>query len=266
MSVPVALSSRIDPRIKAVWLDALHRVRWRRYPVRRVTLAFTRHHGRTVQAGPFAGMRFPEFAVGRGEMVVPQLLGAYEAEIQPAIAEAIAGGFEQIVNVGSNDGYYTVGLARACPQARVEAYEMNPFPTRVCRALAEENGVADRVVLRGECTLEELAALPPRRTFVLCDCEGGEAVLMDPDAVPLLRSAMLVVELHEFAAPGIEDTIRERFSATHDVEVLHSGPRYAADYPRLREVPGLNYMDHALGVAEFRPVRIKWAILRPRAA
>ena len=264
MLVPAALSSRVDPRLKAVWLDALHRFRWRRYPVRRVTRAFVRHHGLTVQAGPFAGMRYPAFAVGRGELVVPQLLGAYEAELQPAFAEVIAGGFEQIVDIGASDGYYAVGLARGCPEARVQAYELNPFPARVCTALAQENAVADRLELRGECTLAELRALPVARTFVLCDCEGGEAVLMDPEQVPLLRTSMLVVELHEFAAPGVEDTIRRRFEPTHDVEIVPTRPRYPADYPSLREVPGTSYMDHALGVAEFRPLPMKWAILRPR--
>jgi hypothetical protein len=133
----------------------------------------------------------------------------------------------------------------------------------VCRALADENGVADRLELRGECTLAELRSLPRRRTFVLCDCEGGEAVLMDPAQVPLLRTSLLVVELHEFAAPGIEGTIRERFAPTHEIEVVHSAARWPADYPLLARTPGLTYMDHTLGVSEFRPLPMKWAILRP---
>ncbi|MEA2311280.1 MAG: hypothetical protein QOE28_1248 [Solirubrobacteraceae bacterium] len=266
MPVPAAIADRVDPRIKAAWLDALHRARWRRYPVRRITDRFVAHHGLTVQAGPFAGMRYPAFAVGRGELVVPQLLGAYEAELQPAMAEVLAGGFEQIVDIGASDGYYAVGLARGVPEARVVGFEINPFPARVCLALAEENGVRDRLELRGECTPEELRSLPDRRTFVLCDCEGGEDVLMVPAEVPLLRRAHLVVELHEFAAPGIETRIRERFSTTHDIDVLHTTPRYPADYPQLRATPGTTYMDHALGLAEFRPMPMKWAVMRPRAA
>jgi hypothetical protein len=264
MSVSASLAERVDPRVKAAIVDAVHRTRWWRFPVRRVTRGFVRHHGLVVQRGPFAGMRYPTFAVGRGELVVPQLLGAYEAELQPFVEEVVAGGFEQIVDIGGSDGYYAVGFARACPDAEVRVYEMNPFPARVCLALARENGVA--IDLRGECTVAELQALPKRRTFVLCDCEGAEAVLMDPEQVPLLRECTAIVELHDFAAPGIEDTIRERFSATHDIEVVPTAPRYPADYPALSDVPGLNFMDRHLGVAEFRPVPMSWALLRPRAA
>jgi predicted O-methyltransferase YrrM len=259
-----AIADRLDPRVKRRIADLEHRLRWRRLPVRRITLRFVRHHGLTVQAGPFAGMRYPEFAVGRGEVVIPQLVGAYEQEIAPVMEEVIAGGFEQIVDVGASDGYYAVGLARACPDAVVHAYEMNPFPARVCRALAAENGVADRVRMLGEATVDELRALPERRTFVLSDCEGCEDVLMDPEAVPLLRTAMLVVELHDFAAPGIEDRIRERFAPTHDVEVIRTRARYVGEHPKLMETPGTTYVDWALGVAEYRPFPMAWAVLRPR--
>src|SRR5262249_25056615 len=156
-------------------------------------------HGLSVQSGPFAGMRFPELAVGRGEMLVPQLLGAYEEELQPAFEEFASQEIDTIVDVGASDGYYAVGMALSWPAAAVTAYEMNPFPTRVCEALAAANGVRDRIELRGECTIAGLRQLEVgARTFVLCDCEGAEAQLMDPQQVAWLSSALLIVELHEF--------------------------------------------------------------------
>ena len=181
------LRAAVPGRVKAAHADAMHRLRWRRSPVARITRAYVRHHGLTVRAGPFAGMVYPEFAVGRGELVVAQLLGAYERELQPAIERVVAAAPEQIVDVGASDGYYAVGLALRCPRSSVHAFELNPFPAEVCRRLAEVNGVAGRVQLRGECRREDLAALEDRPSFVLSDCEGGEDVLMDPDAVPLLR-------------------------------------------------------------------------------
>jgi hypothetical protein len=89
---------------------------------------------------------------------------------------------------------------------------------------------------------------------------------MDPERVPLLRTSAAIIELHDFAAPGIEETVRERFAATHDIEVVRTRTRYPADYPSLAEVPGINYMDRHLAVAEFRPFPMGWALLRPRAA
>jgi predicted O-methyltransferase YrrM len=262
---PLEESNSALDRAKIAHADTMHRLRWRRAPVARITRKFASHHGLTVQAGPFAGMEFPRFAVGRGELLVPQLLGAYELELRPAIESIIQAAPSTVVDIGASDGYYAVGLARACPAGTVYAYEMNFFPARVCRSLAEHNRVSDRVVMRGECRLEDLQGLDPGgSTFVLSDCEGAEQQLMDPDAVPWLRTSRLVVELHDFAAPGIEDTIQARFEPTHDIEVIRSRRRYVADFPALMEVPGVGYMDRELGVNEFRPVPIAWAVMNPK--
>lgn len=262
----MSLARQLVPRpLKVAVADVSHRLSWRRSPQSRITRRFVAHHGLTVQAGPFAGMRYPRFAVGRGELVVAQLAGAYEEELHDALSRMIERAPRVVVDVGASDGYYAVGLARALPEATVHAYEINPFPARVCRALAEENGVGDRVVMHGECTLDALAALPAGdRTFVLCDCEGAEAVLMDPQAAPVLREADLIVELHEFAAPGVQKTIESRFAPTHDIEIVDSRGRLAGDYRQLVETPGTSYMDWEIGISEFRHSRIRWAILTRR--
>jgi predicted O-methyltransferase YrrM len=254
----------IPERLKRSHADLRHRLRWRRSPIARMTRAFVAHHGLTVQAGPFAGMTYPGFAVERGELVVAQLLGSYEREIAGAIQRAVDRRFEQYIDIGASDGYYAVGFARSCPSSVVYAYEMNPFPARVCRELAIANAVEGRLHLRGECRVEDLAALPERPSFVLCDTEGAEASLMDPDAVPLLRSATLIVELHAFAVPDIEQTVSERFARTHHIDVMRTQPRYTGEFPALMEVPGVSYLDRQLAVAEFRPYPMAWAVMEPR--
>ena len=260
-----ALRDLVPKRVKTAHADVSHRVSWRRSPQSRITRRFVAHHGLTVQSGPFAGLRYPRYAVGRGELVVAQLVGSYEEELHDAFRRVIETAPRLVVDVGASDGYYAVGLARAIPGAIVHAYEINPFPARVCTALAEENGVADRVVMHGECTLAELAALPADEpAFVLCDCEGGEAVLMDPDAAPVLRAADLIVELHEFAAPGVQATIEARFAATHDIEIVEARRRVAGDYPAVIQTPGTGYMDWEMGISEFRHSPIRWAVLTAR--
>jgi hypothetical protein len=255
----------IPSAAKRLHADVMHRLRWRRSPMRRITRAFVAHHGLTVQAGPFAGMTYPSFAVERGELVAAQLLGSYEREIAPAIQRAVDRRLDQYVDIGASDGYYAVGFAWSCPSSTVYAYEMNPFPARVCRRLAEANGVDGGLRLLGECTPADLEALPQVPSFVLCDTEGAEAELMDPERVPLLRSASLVVELHAFAVPGVEELITGRFAATHDIEIVRTEPRHIGEFPALMEVPGVTYVDRQLAVAEFRPHPMAWAIMEPRA-
>jgi hypothetical protein len=253
----------IPDRVKVAHADLMHRWRWRRSPIARITRALVDHHGLTVQAGPFAGMTYPRFAVERGELVAAQLLGAYEREIAPAIEHAVEREFEQYVDIGASDGYYAVGFARGAPSSIVYAYEMNPFPARVCHRLAVENGVESRLRLLGECRVDDLRALPQQPTFVLCDAEGAEARLMDPAAVPLLRSASLVVEMHTFAVPKVEELILRRFSPTHTVEVVRTEPRYIGQFPALMAVPDVTYIDRELALAEFRPYPMAWAVMEP---
>jgi hypothetical protein len=259
-----ALLARAPEPLKAAHADLVHRVRWRRSHIARVTRAYVRAHGRQVQNGPFAGMAFPAFAVERGVFVVAQLLGAYERELHPALRDVVADAPDVVVDIGASDGYYAVGLARALPAARVLAYEMSPFPARVCRALAAENGVGDRVDVRGECRVEDLARLPAGRLFVLCDAEGAEDRLMDPDAAPALRDARLVVEVHEFAAAGVGDRLRARFASSHEIEAVRSTWHHTGDYPLLEAVPGIDYMDRELAVSEFRHSPISWLVMTPR--
>jgi hypothetical protein len=258
------LATRTPERLKRGYADLRHLSAWRRLPVARVTRAYIAANGLVVQAGPFAGMRYPRYAVGRAELLVPKLLGAYEQELHGELQAVPAARFDTIVDIGASDGYYAVGFALKGPDSRVVAYEMNPFPARVCRALAVENGVAARVDLRGECRPQDLLELPQGSLFVLCDAEGAERELMDPERAPRLRDASAIVELHEFASPGVTEEISRRFAGTHDVRILHSGSRYIADYPALMSVPDVGYMDREMAVSEFRHSRISWAVLTPR--
>jgi hypothetical protein len=157
-------------------------------------------------------------------------------------------------------------LARVVPSAQVEAFEMNPLPARVCAQLAAANGVADRVRIRGECTLAELRELPPERTLIFADCEGCELELLDPAQVAVLRTATVVVELHEELAPGVEAELPARFEPTHRVRLLDQELRHSGSFSEFEELPALDFVDRELLVSEFRPHAVRWAVMTPTGA
>jgi hypothetical protein len=208
-------------------------------------------------------MTYPGSAVGRAELLVAKLLGSYESELHEPLSELVQRDWEQIVDIGAADGYYVVGLARRCPRAILRAFEMNPLPARVCMELARANGVDDRVAMGGECGLAELRALPELPSLVICDCEGCEASLLDPDAVPLLRSSTILVEMHDAAAPGVSERLIQRFRASHDIETHEMRLRHVGDYPALAAVDGIGYMDQELLISEFRTHPVRWAVMTP---
>jgi hypothetical protein len=184
-----------------------------------------------VLAGPFAGMAY--ITGSSGSAFLPKIVGTYEMELAPAIGAIAAGGHDVIVDIGAAEGYYAVGLARANVNAKVIAFEAHKPARHLLKKLARLNGVESRIELRGYCGVDDLAAAiaSAQRPAVICDCEGGEMQLLDPVRVPALSRAAILVELHDWAVPGITAAMRERFEKTHEIELIEERLRSAVDLP-----------------------------------
>lgn len=216
-----------------------------------------------VQSGPFAGMMLPDHAsLGDGNML-PKLLGCYEAELHPIIAEIVAAAPDLIINVGAAEGYYAVGMARLLPGAFVHAFDTEPKSQEICRLAVGLNGLGSRISVSGQCTPDLLQAIVPRgRTpVVICDCEGHERELIDPLRVPALRPATLVVECHDFIDASITQTLVDRLSASHTLVGIREGARDPNESPFLQ---GLDSLDRWLAVCEYRPSTMHWLVARPK--
>lgn len=177
-----------------------------------------RRDGTVVAGGPFKGMNY---AVSASEGTrAARLLGAYEASLHPVIETIIAKSPEVVIDIGSAEGYYAVGMALRLPQARILARDSNPKAQALCRALAEVNGVAARVETGGAFGPADFALCKTARSVVICDIEGAEAELLDPQRADGLLQADILVECHPKVAPGIIKTLRARFAASHKITEL----------------------------------------------
>lgn len=230
-----------------------------RRPIRRATA------GR-VMAGPFAGLRYVEEAVGASYL--PKLLGTYEMELHEAIEAIVAAQPRRVVDVGAAEGYYAVGLAKRMPGTTVVSFEQNPTGRELHRRLVELNGVAAQSDIRGECTPETLAqclAEAEEPVAIICDVEGYEGVLMDPEAIPALRRATILIELHDVFQPGLSELLRKRFEASHDISDIVTRPRRLADYPFEAWWQRVLPHEYALyPLDELRPGPMRWFWMRPR--
>jgi hypothetical protein len=79
-----------------------------------------------------------------------------------------------------------------------------------------------------------------------------------------LRACLLIVELHEFAVPGITTRISNRFGPTHRIELVAATPRDRMDWTRLS---WLDEQDARLAVDEGRPddPPMCWAVMTPNS-
>ena len=240
----------LDPLLRAATVE-----RGKTWP----TWAFVARRGLTAGAGPFRGLRYPAAVAPRIPGLAGRLGGGYEVELHPAIESIIARDPQLVVNVGSGDGYYSVGFALRCPGARVVAFEIEPYPARVAAAVAAANGVAARIEQRGGCTREELAALEPAgRTVLVCDAEGAEADLIDPAEVPWLRGAELLIEVHETFRPGVGDELARRLSPSHELEWIAPAARHLEDLPMFWDLPLVSETQTESLYSELRLWRTSW--------
>ncbi len=253
----------LSSNVPASVLRAIDRVRTQLYlqSIRRPTVEYVRRSGVTVQAGPFAGLRYPDELQSAPGDLVAKLLGTYERELHGVLDEWIAAGHEHVIDVGCAEGYYAVGFARTMAQCTVHAFDIDPIARDRCGELARLNEVAERVRIAGMCEPASLDAFPADGVALLSDCEGYERVLLDPEVAPKLRSWSILVELHEFLDASITQTIEQRFAETHVVELIDGEDR-AAD--GLQALSFTSPRRRAALLGERRPGHMRWAHLRPR--
>jgi hypothetical protein len=221
---------------------------------------YARHHGAVVMQGPFAGLRYATPAT-EGTWIA-RLLGTYESELHAAIEAFARSDIECVLDVGCAEGFYAVGFARRMPQATVYAYDTSKAARRACAAMAQANGVAERVVLREEFRPEDLMALAGRKCLLFIDAEGAEDELLDLTRGPPLAKTSVIVETHPGARPGVTERLTERFAATHDIVRIDQQGKVARLPDWLRE---LGHLDQLLAVWEWRSSPTPWLVMRPRS-
>ena len=228
---------------------------------RMIAQALRNQSGGRVLGGPFAGMAYLELATEGA--LAPRLIGTYEDELHPHLAAALAWEPEVILDIGCAEGYYAVGLARLAPRAQVFAHDTAGAALEACRRMAEMNDVSGRVHTGGLFQPGDFAAYAAQRCLVIVDIEGAEDDLLRPDLAPALAGMRLIVETHDVYRPGVLDRVRARFEATHDITVVHPGPKTATLPDLLRN---RSHLDQLLAVWEFRAAPTPWLVMTPKAS
>ena len=219
----------------------------------------------TVKNGIFKGLRYPDLK-SSGSMLYPKLLGSYESELNGVFEEIFRNTYTTIIDVGCAEGYYAVGLARRFPNATVYAFDVNPAARELCRAMAAENGVEERVVIGEFCRPDTLLEMDLQDgALIICDCEGYETTLFNDDVVRHLKTSDIVVELHDCDDIGISSFVEGQFKFSHNIRSILSvddiQKAKTYQYPELEgcSLPLRHYL-----LAEKRRSIMEWFYIRSR--
>jgi hypothetical protein len=232
--------------------------KWRSVLIQNTLL---QQQGTVVMQGPLAGLDFLQQSAEGCH--IAKLLGCYEQPLQPFIEAAITQGYSTILNIGCAEGYYAVGMAKRMPSTRVLAYDLNPRAQETCQALAEKNGVTERIQIGALFKPEDFAAYVDQKVLVLCDIEGAEKALLDPASAPALKGMDIIVESHECLIPGITQLLTDRFKDSHQITLVQDdGQRQLHNPPQW--FVNLAHLDQLLATWEWRSGPTPWLVMRAK--
>ena len=96
--------------------------------------------------------------------------------------------------------------------------------------------------------------------LVICDIEGGERDLLNPEISLALKNMDLIVESHECLLPGITQVLIDRFAKSHNITLVQdNGQRYLNDAPQWFN--NLAHLDQLLATWEWRSGPTPWLVM-----
>ena len=110
-----------------------------------------------VQSGPFSGMKYIDKAYCSS--ICPKLTGTYEKEIQNTIKQLLRQKFDAFIDIGSAEGYYSIGFARYGNCEQVYSYECSEEACKLQYVLAEKKEVGSKLRLLGSCNCGDLRSV-----------------------------------------------------------------------------------------------------------
>ena len=206
---------------------------------------FVERHGLVVRHGPFAGVVYPRRAA-LNRHAIPKLLGIYEQELHGLLGIVAQRKYDRVIDIGSAEGYYAVGLARML-KTKVMAYDPEPIERSLCREGSRLNGVAELVNLKNLFHVPDIQTYKSERVFCVCDCEGYETELFNANTVRDIAKWDLIIELHKDAEARLL-----RLPWPHRLQVITAVPRVESYV----ELEGLG--DQRKLISEYRDAEQTW--------
>ena len=221
-----------------------------------------------VLSGPFQGLRYPRHEA-RGSALWPKLLGTYELELHQLIAEILQRDYATILDWGSAEGYYLIGLGSHFEKAQLYAIDPDPKARALSQAMAMENDIAATRLHHCEgAVLADFSTQLTTPTLLVCDCEGYEAKLFSRD-IERLDQCDVLIECHDHLVPGITDLMRRTLEPTHKISLFQARPRVIEDIPAdmySAEASALSSHDWSRVMSEGRPASMTWLFAERSAA
>jgi predicted O-methyltransferase YrrM len=229
-------------------------------------LKHLRHlYGEKVEYGLFKGMKLGFKVWWSKYDLITKFLGVYEEHILDQLNRFYSTSNVPFVDIGAADGYFAVGVARLNWAEKVFAFEISPTARSTLKENAERNNCINKIDIRGEATLDEIANIITVHpcVFVLVDIEGAEYELFNDKLLDLLKHCTIIIELHP---RKIEDGWSKQAKLIEDAAKLFKTEiliRETYNPNTFKELSEFSDDDRLIAFSEGRKANGQWLFLSP---
>ena len=197
-----------------------------------------------------------------------KLLGVYEEQVQSKIKElSIKNKLENIIQLGSADGYHICGLVKNNIFRNAYGFEMDRISYEYSLENKKANGLLENVkIFNEEANLELIEKFLPKvnleKTVFLIDIENAEYDLFNNENIDKYKKSFFVIEDHFFYDhENRRDHFLELVKNNFNWSFVANSARNPFEFKILDK---FNDDDKWLLMAEGRPQSMNWLILEPK--
>jgi|SRR3989344_713992 len=213
-----------------------------------------------IKDGFSKGMIYPYFSVEDNPGA--KFIGTYENEIFPELIKLDISHPKVIFNIGSAEGYYSIGSALRWKNSKVYSWELDELQRKNLLMNAIANKVQDRVYIKGICKEKELYKEINLKNpdIIIMDVEGEEIDLCSERCIKSSKSSSWIVECHR---KGTAEFLVDRFSKTHNILLVPCKIKNK-DYIKIMLPWFITNYDKNRLVNEGRIISSHWLVAKPK--
>jgi hypothetical protein len=165
---------------------------------------------KTVKFGPFKGLNY-DGITSNCSAIYPKLVGSYEHELHGVIKNIISEKYKRIIDIGSAEGYYAVGIPFAMKDSNVEIIAIDTSKiAKINLIRLAKNNISNHVTI---CSNFDFKLLKDKKkTLVILDCEGAELNYLKKIKKKYILQWDFLIEVHVQIKKNIIKDLEKLFS------------------------------------------------------
>ena len=233
---------------------------------KRVSKEIYQRFNGVIQDGIFEGLKLSRDTNTSAGVLGSKVLGFYENVVSEFVLKQ--GPYSNVINLGSADGYFAIGMLVKNLASRAICFEISDRGRASIRENAVENNCSSRIQIYGKADHEFYKKVSPEindteNNLIICDIEGGEFDFISSDIFQKFKNCTWVIELHDKVKnrpKGIREKFLARIPKDLNYEIIKSKPII---WPEIELLEDLSDNDRALLFSEGRKKIGEWLTIMP---